>query len=154
MAAAGVRGTSFAAPLRGLLHFGPSHNLLRPTIVELVSCGPRFSWCRGWHRSATPEASLRFLNALARLSFSHCLSGCASSRRVCPVSILIDRPHFCLGKVNTICFSLVLFVHLYVCSYSLISNLFQRCIEGCGVQTDIPKAFSLIPTCSNRQNSI
>ena len=21
-------------------HFGPSHNLLRPTIAELVSCGP------------------------------------------------------------------------------------------------------------------
>ena len=37
-AAAGGRGTSFAAPLRGLLHFGPSHDL-RTSFVSSFSLG-------------------------------------------------------------------------------------------------------------------
>ena len=40
--AAGGRGTSFAAPLRGLLHFGPSHDILRHRFaITCLSRAPR-----------------------------------------------------------------------------------------------------------------
>ena len=40
--AAGVRGTSFAAPLRGLLHSGPSHDILRHRFaITCLSRAPR-----------------------------------------------------------------------------------------------------------------
>ena len=36
-------------------HFGPSHNLLRPAIAELVSCGPLpLPVSEGGHASAIP----------------------------------------------------------------------------------------------------
>ena len=36
-------------------HFGPSHNLLRPTIAELVSCGPLpLPVSGGWTRLRNP----------------------------------------------------------------------------------------------------
>ena len=36
-------------------HFGPSHNLLRPAIAELVSCGPLpLPVSGGGHASAIP----------------------------------------------------------------------------------------------------
>ena len=73
VAAAGGRGTSFAAPLRGLLHFVPSHDILRHRFA--ITClsrapsryiGPRVD--KPAPTQAAPpifsSSALRFRNAL------------------------------------------------------------------------------------------
>ena len=46
----------------GQLHFGPSHNLHRPTVVELVSCGPRpLYWSAGGQTRDPPSGSIPIL---------------------------------------------------------------------------------------------
>ena len=50
-----VRMTVIAEGSVRFAHFGPSHNLLRPAVAELVSCGPLpLPVSAGGHASAIP----------------------------------------------------------------------------------------------------